>query len=722
MTLDPVEFYLGDLLDEAVVLFLDEVERKNLELVVVAPPESPGLLVGDPLRLRQILTNLLSNAIKFTDRGEILLRVTEIARTPGHIQLRFSIADTGIGLGDEQISRLFEAFSQADGSTTRQYGGTGLGLAICKRLVTLMGGRIWVESVPGKGSVFHFTVTVGHTATERMPIPPLGGLTATNILVVDDNDTARAVCTRILAHFNLPAEPVSSGNVALTKLREAAEEGNPFDLILLDRKMPGLDGMETAATIRGEPTLASPAPKIILMSGPGADEAEETAQRQVVDALVAKPISPELLLQAIMGVYGFVIDRPHPRDRNATDRKALTRRLGGARILLAEDHPINQQVARELLRRVGLEVTIASNGEAAVQAVRKADHDLVLMDIQMPVMDGYHATRAIRSEARFKKLPIIAMTAHALTGDRDQCLAAGMDDYIPKPIDPERFYDILIKWILPGPRSVEVETILAGEANAAATRPAPGEPAPPGESDHPKEADPPGEPGHPGKLDGIDQESARHRLGGNQALHYRMLGEFNRDFEGTTALIGDALAGKIPWESARPRLHALKGVAGNLGARALHQAARELEQAVADGRRDPSSEPWARFQREMRRVEESTRHLRPPPGPAQNPPTRERSPGEAPGTQARSPGDTPRVAADQEKVAEMVAELSSWIRQGNISALDGVATLRANLGETTAQAELDLLTEALDMFDFTRAMALLEAVAVSLHIPLESRS
>ncbi|MBF0416262.1 MAG: response regulator [Magnetococcales bacterium] len=685
LSLDPVEFYLEDILDDAVALFRKDVDNKNIELVVCTPPRFQHLLIGDRLRLRQILTNLLGNAIKFTNYGEIVIKVVIMEQTPERIRLHFSVKDTGIGLTEEHMSHLFVAFSQADGSTTRQYGGTGLGLTICQRLVTLMDGTIWVESTIGKGSDFHFTIVMGHK-TPNEPAADLNNLdlTAMNALVVDDNNNARISFSEMLASFNLTVASAPSGSHALVQMEEASVRGKPFDLILLDWRMPGINGVETATAIRRDPLFANPAPRIILMTGFGREDVEKEAGQNLANAFLAKPVSPSLLYNTIVDVFGLTVQKKILKNEVTMDRKSLIQRKGGAKILLAEDHPINQQVACEILNNIGMEVTIANNGHEAVAAVRRTDFDLVLMDIQMPVMDGYTATRTIRSDPRFGNLPIVAMTAHALTGDREQCLLAGMNEYVTKPIDPEQLYKVLEKFIKTTGSGVDVAAMAPGRAA--------GDLLPSSLAD----------------LPGIDAASALHRLGGNVTLYQSMLGEFNRDLSTASEAIRVAMNGDGPFENALHIVHGIKGMAGNLGARALHQAARDLEKAIADGQRDRWQESLAHFAAALGQVLESTRHL-------------------CPQEQAIIPCDPTVLAAtddtvDREKAGAILLELSGWLQHGDISAQECLPPLRELLQGTAVLAELDALTESLDVFDFTKAKRHLDAIATFLRIPLESKS
>ncbi|MBF0422431.1 MAG: response regulator [Magnetococcales bacterium] len=683
LTLDPVDFYLENILDNTILMFKREINEKNLELIVATPHRSVGRLVGDQLRIQQIITNLISNAIKFTERGEIVFRIKETERNQSQLRLEFSIQDTGIGMSEEQMSRLFEAFTQADSSTTRRFGGTGLGLTICKRLVNLMGGDIWVESFLDKGSVFYFTVLLGYKIEEADHGPVLASdLLSKKILVVDDNDNARVVFSEILASFNLTAESAPSGNAALSQMKKAVEQGNPYDMVLLDWRMPVLNGIETATAIRQDPMLASPAPKIILMTGFDRGDAESAAKSVDVAAFLAKPVSPSHLLNTILDVTGHTVTQSPRHSTEGVIRQELGEKIGGARVLLAEDHPINQQVTLEILRNIGLLVTIAPNGQAAVDALMQEEFDLVLMDIQMPVMDGFTATRHIRTHPKFKSLPIVAMTAHALSGDREQCLNAGMDDYVSKPIETEQFYIILEKWITPKTRRVDDDTRLARQNDGEDMSDLIGD------------------------LPGIDVASGLIRLGGNADLYQTMLGEFYCDYWAIYPEIKASLDGEGPWENTQRLVHSIKGVAGNLSASSLHQAARHLERAIISGQRDQWPELLTRFESALNQVLQSTHHLCPKE------------------SMIAMDHDSITVSdnnVDREKAEAVLLELSGWVKRNDISAQEYMIPLREILKNTTAKDEFELLEKALDVFDFVKANMHLESIAERLQLSLESR-
>ncbi|HIJ83506.1 MAG TPA: response regulator, partial [Magnetococcales bacterium] len=682
LTLDPVHFYLADILEDTIALFEKDVDNKNIELIVAAPPQSLGLLSGDRLRIQQVMTNLVNNAIKFTEHGEIVVRVTADQEDQNQVRLHFTITDTGIGMTAEQISHLFVAFTQADSSTTRKFGGTGLGLTISKRLVNLMGGDVWVESTVGRGSTFHFTILVTNHAEQakNAPTSPLS-LISRRILVVDDNASSRSIFSEFFASFNMKVDTAVSGIDTLEKVKEATLRDTPFDLILLDWQMPAPNGVETAAIIRRDPLFADRPPKIILMTGFNHENVIQEARDVAIDAFLSKPVSPSQLFNTLLDVFGYAVHRPIVTAQKEWDKKGWIEKVGSAHVLLAEDHPINQQVAREMLKNMGLEVFVVGNGQAAVEAVRHENFDLVLMDIQMPVMDGYDATRNIRSDPKNKNMPIIAMTAHALAGDRERCLDAGMDDYVTKPIEPELLYSALEKWIRPGHRLLDVQTIPVGPEGNTFSPPL-------------------------GDLPGIDVKTVLRRLGGNSTLFQKMLGEFNRDFSTACEKIKMGLTGDVPLDTTSRLVHSIKGVAGNLGAQSLHHAAKNLEKALVAGQRDRWPELLSHFEASLHQVLESTRPMHPD------------APTMATNADSLATLDGPW---DREKGREILLELSDWIQKANIRSQECIIPLREILKGTSAETELEILAEALDMFDFPQAKNHLDTITARLRISLENK-
>ncbi len=438
-------FDLQDVITRVIDLVGLKATEKQLEFMVDVAPDVPATLMGDPLRLGQVLTNLCSNAVKFTEQGEIILIASLTGRpSEDRVELQFSVTDTGIGISPEQSQHLFQPFSQVDASTTRRFGGTGLGLAICRHLIQLMGGDIRVESEPGQGSTFRFTVQLGLSHEADLPPKsirqPLDGL---RVLVVDDNLNTRTILGSMIKSLGFHAATAASAVAGIQELVSAQQA--PYDLVLLDWKMPGMDGFEAATQIRSLPGL-QPSPKLILMSAFGDDDTRRQAEAAGFDGFLSKPITASSLLDALMDACsGFKITHVTP-EHPVTPLPLAGAPLAGLHLLLVEDNDFNQEVATELLELLGAQVSLAANGLTALQQVRAQAFDAVLMDVQMPIMDGHEATRRIREELKNTTLPIIAMTAHALLQERQSCLASGMNDYISKPIVPEELAAIILRW------------------------------------------------------------------------------------------------------------------------------------------------------------------------------------------------------------------------------------------------------------------------------------
>jgi two-component system, sensor histidine kinase and response regulator len=436
LEMEHIDFDLVDTVQLALDLQADPAERKSLELILDIEPTVPSIVRGDPVRLRQVLLNLVGNAVKFTPRGEVVVRVKSLApSTAGRVALRFEIADTGVGIAPEVQPTLFQPFVQADSSTTRRYGGTGLGLAISKRLVELMHGAITVSSAPGQGSTFSFTVEleVAADATTNITFLPLP-IDGRAILAVDDSAASRSLLEHLLAGWGARVTTVDSGPAAIAELQRAAQSGTPYPVVLVDRQMPGMDGLQLAAAIRSDATLGVPS-LVLLCPRNERLEAEQLAAHQI-NACEVKPIHAERLRMTI----GRLLTHVRPGAEATTVESAPTPITTSATVLVAEDNAVNQKVIMLMLRNLGYECEVVDNGEQVLEALQQRSYALVLMDEHMPVMDGLEATRAIRAQAAEGRLcvpvdiPIVATTADAMPGTRERCLAAGMNDYLSKPL------------------------------------------------------------------------------------------------------------------------------------------------------------------------------------------------------------------------------------------------------------------------------------------------
>ncbi len=603
MDMESVDFQLEDTLDNISTLVGIKTQEKGLELLFKTEPSVPPTLVGDPLRLGQILINLSNNAVKFTDSGEIVVSTELVKKEEAQATLKFSVRDTGIGMTEAQAAKLFQPFAQADSSTTRKYGGTGLGLTISKRLAEMMGGEIWVESHPGQGSTFSFTANFGlgkEKAEKRFKLSP--DLRGMKVLVVDDNATARGILREMLESFSFEVTLAASGREALTQL-ETASESRPFELVLMDWQMPGMDGIEASRRIKKHKGL-SKIPAIVMVTGYGREEIMQQVEAVGLEGFLLKPVSTSMLFDATMQAFGAAVpDIARVAQREEQANEAF-QNIQGARLLLVEDNEINQQVAKEILEGAGLVVTIANNGLEAVNAVKAGNYDAVLMDVQMPVMDGYTATRQIRkwesvsakadtdmmetrnissenpeskrgrnisnlspqssvlpSSSIQYQVPIIAMTAHAMAGDEQKSMDAGMNGHVTKPIDPDQLFAALQKWIKPSEIRVQVQ-----QPGISAKGPE-------------KVQAMPDEEQLPESLPGFDLAAGLARLMGNKRLYRKLLLDFGANYGGVAGDIREALAARN-FTQAHSLVHNLKGLAGNLAATDLQAAAVAMEKLV----------------------------------------------------------------------------------------------------------------------------------------------
>ncbi len=586
LSLEKTNFSLHETLANVAEMFALSAHEKDLELIVHIDGATPAALVGDPMRLGQILINLVGNAIKFTEEGEVVVHVapmkeTAPAASPTTVTLDFCVSDTGIGIPEDRISQLFQSFSQADASTTRKYGGTGLGLAICRKLTQLMGGDITVTSQPGIGSTFNFTIKLERQPERNqiamIPPPDLRGL---RVLVVDDNHTALEILASAIRSFRMEAHTASSGEAAIA-LMEAPNP--PFDLVLMDWKMPGLNGIETAKHIKSHLSLER-VPIICMVSAHGREDLIQYSEKYYLDAFLHKPVNLSLLFDTIMELFGrhdaVVGNSPM---KKTTPPEQDHSRLKGKKILLAEDNKINQEVALEWLHTAGIETMVADNGQEALEILAHHTFHGVLMDIQMPVMDGFEATQRIRTQPRFKDLPVIAMTAHALKGDRERCIDAGMNDHIAKPIDPEALFTTLAHWLNRdgsptdhGSQPPAAAPCADNNTDAHDTVSFPLNFPPPPEQNK-------GETPEPLSLElpGIDTRIGLYRVNHNRSLYLKLLKSFARDFSHADDQISRYLEANDR-ESAKRTAHSIKGVAANIGAEILSSLASELEQILAD--------------------------------------------------------------------------------------------------------------------------------------------
>jgi two-component system, sensor histidine kinase and response regulator len=567
LDIETTDFELDEVISTVTTLTAQKAHDKGLEFLIHVAPAIPEQLLGDPLRLGQILTNFVNNAIKFTERGEIGLNIELLERTGDKVQLKFSVRDTGIGMTREQAAKLFQPFSQADMSTTRKHGGTGLGLSISRKLAELMGGRVWLESEPGSGSTFNFTIwlEVGASAGSGKIIPEK--LSNLRVLIVDDNAVAREILQEPLSAVASRVDSVSSGEEALAAVKEK-DSAEPYDIVFMDWRMPGMDGLETSRYIKSDETLRHQ-PAIVLVTAFGRDEVREEAERLQLDGFLVKPVTKSTIVDTLVNVFAADSGEIVPTDEG---EQAL--RLRGARILVTEDNEINQQIAVELLEGTGATVKIANNGREAVDLLSNGPQpppfDVVLMDLQMPEMDGYQATAKLRSDARFAALPIIAMTAHATLEERQRCLASGMNDHISKPIDPSALFETVARYYRSASGTSESVRAIARTSDPVVK--AAGIPMVESRADNMEIP----------TVEGLNSAEGLLRVAGNRKLYLKLLRQFCAQQSDAPGQIAELLK-TGDRRTAERTAHTVKGVAANLGVKTVQLAAGELEKAIHDG-------------------------------------------------------------------------------------------------------------------------------------------
>ena len=565
LELEHITFALEEVWNDLIDIVGEKAKKKGVALIFSVSPGTPELLVGDPLRLGQILVNLVNNAVKFTERGEIEVKVIAEMVTEEAVILRFSVRDTGIGMSPSQVAHLFQSFNQADTSHTRKYGGTGLGLAISKQLCEMMGGTIAVESEPSQGSTFIFTTTLG-IPREGTPVSPRhhrAEAQGESILIVDDSENERATVVAMLQRNGYRARSVSSGEEALLTILHAAQTGTPFDLVVMDWRLPGMDGLEASRRIKDQLALAQ-APAILMVSAFDRGDVLEGRAESPLEGFIDKPVREAALLYQVAKLLGAKLPNLESGSAASAHTAPLPplTQLAGKRVLLVEDNEINRDLATELLTDLGIVVSIAIDGKEGVDRVIAEQFDLVLMDIQMPIMDGLTATTRIRLDERFRTLPIVAMTAHAMSGDRARSLNAGMNDHLTKPINPSLLTEMLLRWmpkaqVKPNELVVQVSVVL--------------------------------EDALPSELLPFNLTAALERANGKPKLLLKMLFSFEKQFSNSAGAMRTYIA-EEKVEEAQRLAHSLRGIAATLEAKALAEAAAALERCLESGQIESVSE------------------------------------------------------------------------------------------------------------------------------------
>jgi len=666
LDLEHARFRLEDVVGNSLTMLRQKAHENEIELLLdLADPtllDRSNALMGDSLRLGQIITNLLSNAIKFTHHGYVKISVRIEERYENALKLRFEVSDTGIGMTEEQVGRLFQEFTQADGSTTRKYGGTGLGLAISKKLVELMGGDIWVESKPGVGTTFFFDAVFPLAPAEELAPPPLAGVEQLRVLVADDRLEARTVLCELLRALRVGSSrrppsvmTVASGEEALAAIEQAEREENPFSLLLLDWVMPGMDGARVLKRLQSLSLRQPPQPVIISAYDSG--NMHDVAQQLGATQFLSKPVLPDVLRGLLRKLTGA-----DALDINENDNQAAIR-LDGMRILLVEDNSINQQLAVELLEFQGVQIDVANHGEEALAFLdKKPDgyYHVVLMDLQMPVMDGYEATRRLRADQRHFRLPIVAMTAHAMMEERERCKALGMNAFVTKPLEPDELFGV-------------VAGFRRGDDAAAA---APDETTP--ESDATTALP---------EVDGLDTVSGLRRCGGMQFVYLKLLRQFANNYAEADTMLAEML-GASQWQEAERHAHTLKGLAGTLGAMSLQEHAATIEEAIKKQQpvTQEAMDAMATALKPLMQALYAHFYIQP---------------------EAAAPGSDDVVKALPKERPAWLDDLELLLAEGNFAATDLWETKESELSGLIDAYTIKKIAAALDNFDFDAALVLL---------------
>ena len=654
---EEADFEMEKVLDNLANLVAEKAAAKGLELIFDIDHALTKQLRGDSLRLSQILINYSNNAVKFTEKGEIVISGKVVEETDQDLLVRFSVRDTGVGLSQEQQAKLFQSFQQADTSTSRKYGGTGLGLAISKQLAVLMHGDVGVESEPGKGSIFWFTARLGKVSGKshkRLLAPDLRGL---RVLVVDDNEMARSVLDDMLTNMSFEVSQVAGGAQAVAAIEAADKAGRPFEVVYLDWRMPGMDGFEAAKAIRS--LSLRKLPHLVMVTAYGREEVMKEAELVGMDTVLIKPVNASVLFDTTARVLsGLPLEeRTRARENSPTAPDLVT--IAGARILLVEDNELNQEVACGLLVDAGFVVDIAENGQQALDRLTVNEYDIVLMDMQMPVMDGITATQEIRKIPRFQDLPVVAMTANAMQQDRERCAQAGMNGHVAKPIEPDELFQALLRWIAPREQSASSSPLKAGP-DPALRLPV---------------------------IAGLDVELGLRRVVGKQPLYFKMLRKFISNQASTPAEIGRAL--KAGDRATAERLaHSSRGVSGNIGASDLQALAADLETRIRESAPAPAVE--ASLVAFTAALEDMIARL-----------------------QAALPEETqatpPTAVLDQARIQDVRERLLHLLANDDSEAIELVEQNLELLQQALGAALFAQVEQALKQYDFDQALSLLQS-------------
>ena len=746
LKLESIDFNLNDTLGNLAGIIGLQAEEKGLEFLFHIDHDVPLELIGDPFRLGQILMNLAGNAVKFTDKGEIVISVSlddgegckenlqnqnqdqnisvnqdmpldfdekkdfrnEIDAQNQNVRLKFSVRDTGMGLLPAQIDYLFEPFCQADDTITRKFGGTGLGLSICQQLTKMMGGNIWVESTPGQGSNFIFTVNLkcSHNA-KASSLSYESIFQGRRALVVDDNKTARELLVTMLRSFHMEVDNAVDGKAALEHLEKAIKRGISYDVVLLDWIMPGMDGIETARRIRENAAMTN-TPAMLMVTANAREEAREKAEKVGLSAFLLKPVYPSVMYNTLLQTLGIeYTDEARTKSDNETKILDTLKGIQGARILLVEDNAINQEIAAEFLQDAGMDVTIANNGKESLDIIGKNEFDLVLMDIQMPVMDGLEATRIIRNEKKLTHIPIIAMTAHAMAGDRQKSIEAGMNEHLNKPVDPGELYQLLQRFI-PEKKAVKKSVPNKGITTPSELKNSPESP------DLTKIMD------WLANLKEINLKEALKRLNNKTHMLLTILNDFKKDYADLPAIITE-LFKEGDLEKIRIHAHNIKGISSYMGAKSLVNRAAELEtymtllanQALEkssgtcspDKDKNINAEPIHLFIDEMEKILKILKQL---PFYSEKTVLEKKDDFEV-----KSSVKKDGKKQLNEKDIELLKSFMTLLSQGELTAMDQLSDLRMVMEKCGLDKELQKIIEFMDDIEYEQAAEIIQSILIS---------
>ncbi|QTA78328.1 Two component system response regulator/histidine kinase [Desulfonema limicola] len=689
------EFKISNVLDNISDMFSSRIAEKGIEMIMSVADNVPHILIGDSLRLSQVLINLANNALKFTEKGEVVIKISLFKQDKDQVRLKFHISDTGIGIHRKYLPDLFKSFTQADSSITRKYGGTGLGLTICRQLVLMMKGEIWAESEPGKGTDIYFTAVfdIKKDFKQNTRIPPLK-IRGLRIMIIDNNETAREIYTEILNSLTYRVTPLGSGQEALKELKKESRGMDPYKLVITDWRMPGMDGIETLKAIKKDPDLGDI--PVIMMTAFGREEIMLKAQEAGANAFLIKPVKQSLLFDTIINTFDNAGNQdPALNHFLQPEENSLEqhRQLQGVRILLVEDNIINQQVALEILQQAGIIVETADNGKQALTAVCSSPYDALLMDVQMPEMDGYEATRRIRNldfkniadmpgdlstktlDHKLKNIPIIAMTAHAMKGDMEKCIDAGMNDYVTKPINTELLFSILEKWIKIKPDTkpdikpdIKTDTSKKYLFNI-------------------------------NEIPGIDMESGLKRIN-NPRILIKLIINFIKEHKSDAAAVRDMFQ-KGDTESALKKIHAIKGAAGNLSAQRLFKAAQDLENAVfrcenIDKLTDEFEDALYQVTQSSSILEQSSTNQKP----------------------CINDADTINANLNIEKIKDIIINLANYLNANDLEAESCFQALKQYISISSYKDQIKEIGRDIDSLEFSNALKKLNVFAEELNISL----